>query len=105
MVEECRPDHASVFDPTDGRLVRAGEGRRVAIPRRPRGFVDIEEHGQLGCRDAFEASRWVRSWHHRFESFVPQEVASQVVSVDVGLVDPGDGHVETSFGHTHCLGV
>ena len=45
------------------------------------------------------------AWHDGFEALVPQEVGSQVVAVDVGLLDPGDSQVEAAFGHPRRLGV
>jgi hypothetical protein len=45
------------------------------------------------------------AWHDGIESFVPQEMGSQVVTFDLCLFNPGDGHVEAPFGHPNRLRV
>jgi len=43
--------------------------------------------------------------HNGIESFVPQEMGSQVVAFDLCLFNPGDSQVEATFGHPNRLRV
>ncbi len=39
------------------------------------------------------------AWHDGHKWLVPQEVGSQVVPLDLGRFNPGDGQIEAAFGH------
>ncbi len=45
------------------------------------------------------------SWQDGLKSFVSQEVGCQVVTCDIGLLNPGDSQVEAAFCHSRRLGV
>ena len=105
VVEKCGPGNAAVVDIGHRRLVRLGEGRCVAVPRPPGRFVNIDEHRDLGCRYALVTSRPMSAGHDGFKSLVPQDVGGQMKPLNVGLLDPGDGQVETAFGHARRLGM
>ena len=45
------------------------------------------------------------AWNNGFQVLVPQEVCRQVEPLDVGILDPGDGEVETAFSHSLSLRV
>ncbi len=105
VVEECRPSNAAIVDLAHRRLVRRREGKRIAVPRRPRCFVNIDQYRDLGCRHALVTSRPMSAWHDRLKRFVPQEVGGQMVPFDLGLFNPGDRQVEAPFGHSQYLRV
>jgi hypothetical protein len=62
VIEEGRTSNAAVFDVADRRLSCLGESGRIDIPRRPRRFVDIDEHCDFGCRHTLEPSRRMGAW-------------------------------------------
>ena len=45
------------------------------------------------------------AWHDSIQSLVAQEVGGQLVSFDIGLLEPGDSQVEAAFGHPRRLDV
>ncbi len=47
----------------------------------------------------------MRARHDRLELLVPEEMPGQVVSFEVGCLNPGDRQVEAAFAHSCRLGV
>jgi hypothetical protein len=105
VIEERRPNNAAVLDIGHRRLVSVGEGRGVAVPGPSRGFVNIDEHRELGGRHALVTSRGMSAWHDGLQSLVAQEVGGQVVPFHVALLNPGDGQAEAAFGYPRRLRV
>ena len=85
--------------------VASANGKCVVVPGAPRGYVNVDEHRDLGSRHVLASSSPDGRVAGLLEPLVLQEVGRQLVALDIGLRYPGNRQVEAALGDPRRLGV